>query len=137
MRTTFVIVRDEIRPDVIRGKFYYGSRYICETLELPWKDNQRQISCIPNGVYHVKHRHSQRFSHHLHLYDVENREFILIHPGNTTSDIRGCIVPGTRRGTLSGMPAVLESKKAQEKIMNIASNYEEMQLWILSVPPIL
>ena len=35
--------------------------YACNTIELPWKDNRRQISCIPEGAYKVTPRVSTKF----------------------------------------------------------------------------
>ena len=32
-----------------------------KTLELPWRENQRQISCIPPGEYNVEIRLSNKY----------------------------------------------------------------------------
>lgn len=64
------------------------------TLELPWKDNQRNISRIPNGIYDVIKRNSKKFGDHFHVLDVPNRSYILLHSGNFYTDIRGCILVG-------------------------------------------
>lgn len=57
----------------------------CKTLELPWKDNQFRVSCIPAGIYTAKKRLT-KYSHfkyeHFHILDVKNRDNILIHAGN-------------------------------------------------------
>lgn len=66
----------------------------CMGLELPWLDNQRQISCIPEGLYKVARRTSPRFGEHFHILDVPDRSFILIHHGNYTRDIQGCLLVG-------------------------------------------
>jgi hypothetical protein len=65
--------------------------FSCKTLELPWKDNQQNVSCIPTGTYNVTRRYSERFKNHFHIQDVPNRTFILIHPGNYYTQIRGCV----------------------------------------------
>jgi hypothetical protein len=62
-----------------------------DTLELPWKDNQRRVSCIPVGAYKCKKHRSPRFGLSLWLQDVPNRSEILIHQGNFYADILGCI----------------------------------------------
>lgn len=68
----------------------------CKTLELPWNDNQRKISCIPEGEYLVVKRqaHEMRKYNHFHVKDVPNRDWILIHTGNKVSQILGCILVG-------------------------------------------
>jgi hypothetical protein len=69
-------------------------KYSCDTLELPWKENKRNVSCIPAGKYKVKKRYSPKFGNHFHVTEVENRSYILIHKGNYYTDIRGCILVG-------------------------------------------
>ena len=67
----------------------------CFTLELPWLDNQKNISCIPAGIYDYFIRYSpSKKMDVLQLKDVENREYIQIHAGNYTSQILGCILVG-------------------------------------------
>lgn len=63
-------------------------------LELPWKDNERLVSCIPEGLYLVRRRWTAKFKWHYHLQDVPDRTYILQHPGNFTSQIKGCQLPG-------------------------------------------
>ncbi|HCY83424.1 MAG TPA: hypothetical protein DHV22_18475, partial [Xanthomarina gelatinilytica] len=64
------------------GALFNSGRFLCHTIELPWNDNKRNISCIPEGVYKVEPRFSKRFKHHLILKDVKGRSFILFHPAN-------------------------------------------------------
>ena len=71
---------------------------MCDTLENPWLDNQRNISCIPEGEYKVRLRlpreSASRDYLHLLVQDVPNRDWILFHRGNTAKDTRGCILVG-------------------------------------------
>lgn len=64
------------------------------SLELPWLDNERNLSCIPNGYYCVTRRWSPKFNHHLHIIGVKDRSKILIHVGNYRRDTEGCILIG-------------------------------------------
>ncbi|WP_369818094.1 DUF5675 family protein [Pedobacter sp. R20-19] len=32
------------------GKIYYQHGLICERIELPWRNNKRSISCIPEAA---------------------------------------------------------------------------------------
>ena len=71
---------------------------MCDTLENPWLDNQRNISCIPEGEYKVRLRLARESASrdylHLLVQDVPNRDWILFHRGNTAKDTRGCILVG-------------------------------------------
>jgi len=64
------------------------------TLELPWLNNKRKVSCIPTGDYKVKKRYSKKFGNHFHIQNVKDRSYILIHKGNYYTDILGCILVG-------------------------------------------
>jgi len=64
------------------------------TLEPPWKDNERNISCIPAGVYVIRPRTSPKFDDHLIVENVPGREYILCHRGNTPEDTAGCVLVG-------------------------------------------
>lgn len=95
---------------------------ICQTLELPWLDNKRQVSCIPVGLYLCKPYSSAKYKNVWELQSVPNRSAILIHSGNTTSDIQGCILLGMERGRVTGKPAVLSSKVAINEFRSIVGN---------------
>lgn len=65
-----------------------------DTLELPYRQNQRQISCIPDGTYVINPHLSFRFGRCFELQNVPNRSNILIHKGNFNKDTKGCILIG-------------------------------------------
>ena len=71
---------------------------MCDTLENPWIDNQRNISCIPVGEYEVRIRlpreSASRDYVHLLVQDVPDRDWILFHRGNFPKDTSGCILVG-------------------------------------------
>jgi hypothetical protein len=78
-----------------------GQPFNCKTLELPWKDNQSNISCIPAGSYICKYTKSNRMTKHaghdVFTYEVLNvpsREGIRIHSANFFSQLLGCIALG-------------------------------------------
>lgn len=91
------------------------------SLELPWRNNRFNLSCIPRGRYEVAWTLSPRFKRYtFHLLNTAPRSGIRIHPANVAGDttkgyrnqLAGCIAPGSRIGQLSGQKAVLESGKA-------------------------
>ncbi|KVV15866.1 DUF5675 family protein [Flavobacterium sp. TMP13] len=81
-------------PEGTNGTLVYKGKTICHTIELPWKANRPQISCIPEGEYFIVKRYSTKFGWHLELVEVPNRSLILIHPANNAAlQLRGCIAP--------------------------------------------
>lgn len=81
-------------PDGTNGMLQIDAQLVCYTIELPWKENQARISCIPEGKYFIKKRYSQKYGWHLEVCDVPNRTYILFHPANDAQrELQGCIAP--------------------------------------------
>jgi len=82
------------------GKFYLLDEEtqsvlkMWHSMELPWKNNQQNISCIPAGNYRGILHISPTFGPCIWIKDVEGRSEILIHPANFFYDLRGCIAIG-------------------------------------------
>ena len=76
------------------GVLKLSNHILAYTLELPWKQNKRNISCIPFGTYEIIRHSSPRHGFSFWLQNVPKRSEILIHAGNFTKDIRGCILVG-------------------------------------------
>ena len=93
-----LIIRDTFSEVSTLGQLFLNGERFCDTLELPWKDNQKRISCIPEGEYQVRIRVARESASrdyvHLLVQDVPNRDFILFHRGNSAKDTRGCILVG-------------------------------------------
>jgi len=93
-----LIIRDTFTKESTIGELFLNGERMCDTLELPWKDNQRSISCIPEGEYKVRLRLARESATrdylHLLVQDVPNRDYILFHRGNSAKDTRGCILVG-------------------------------------------
>jgi hypothetical protein len=73
--------------------------YECKVIELPFKDNLREVSCILEGIYDVIKITKENGKQVFLLLDVSGREGIEIHVGNYINgdhpDTKGCILPGT------------------------------------------
>ena len=81
-------------PNGTNGEILLNGKRVCSSIELPWKNNQPRISCIPEGRYELTKRYSQRFDHHLLVNGVTNRSYILIHAYNDAlKESKGCIAP--------------------------------------------
>ena len=97
-KINLLILRDTFSDESIIGELFLNDERFCDTLELPFKDNQRSVSCIPTGEYKVRLRlpreSATRDYMHLLVQDVPNRDYILFHRGNSAKDTRGCILVG-------------------------------------------
>ena len=98
---SLLIIRDTFTDKSTIGNLYINGERFCDTLENPWLDNQRNISCIPEGSYKVRLRlpreSATRDYLHLLVQEVPNRDWILFHRGNTAKDTSGCILVGNGR----------------------------------------
>tara|TARA_R110002012_G_scaffold204423_2_gene374125 strand:+ start:1240 stop:1653 length:414 start_codon:yes stop_codon:yes gene_type:complete len=93
-----LIIRDTFTEEATLGELFLNGERMCDTLELPWRNNQRSISCIPDGEYKVRLRLARESATrdylHLLVQDVKDRSYILFHRGNSAKDTRGCILVG-------------------------------------------
>ena len=93
-----LIIRDTFTEVSTIGNLYLDGEWLCDTLENPYLDNQRSISCIPAGQYKVRLRTARESDTkdylHLLIQGVPDRSLILFHSGNTAKDTRGCILVG-------------------------------------------
>ena len=66
----------------------------CVSLELPYRNNEPNISCIPNGVFEGIRVTSPRFGNTFEVKGgvIGDRTHILFHCGNSIEDSRGCIL---------------------------------------------
>ena len=115
-------------PEGTNGELRCGGKTICFTIELPWLQNQHNISCIPEGRYELRKRFVQKFGLHLLVADVPERSWILIHPAtDAKTQLKGCIAPVTNlispgRGSESRLANetlkafVLEALERKEKV---------------------
>lgn len=107
----------------------------CKTLELAWKDNQHQVSCIPKGTYKAVKRNSAKFHDHFHVLEldgseVNGRDMILIHQGNYNTDIKGCILVGRAHSDINkdGYLDVIDSKNTLSSLNQIAPQEFELNI---------
>lgn len=101
---------------------------LCVTLEDPWNDNKKNISCIPNGTYKAFSYNGTKYKNVWILDNVEDRYAILIHQGNTIQDTRGCILVGQRYGELDDKPAVLGSRLALNSLRKILPSHFDIKI---------
>ena len=93
-----LIIRDTFTEESTIGELFLNGERMCDTLENPYINNERNISCIPEGEYKVRLRLARESATrdylHLLVQDVPNRDYILFHRGNSAKDTSGCILVG-------------------------------------------
>ncbi len=116
-------------PDGANGDLWYKGERICRTIELPWNNNERNVSCIPEGKYLIKSRFTDERGWHYEISNVPNRSYILFHPANDAlKELRGCIAPVS---SLTGPGCGLASRKANAKLKSaIREAMEEEEVFL-------
>ena len=121
-------------PEGTQGVLEWNGTLVCYTIELPWLNNQRRISCIPEGEYILQQRFSPKFGWHLHLINVLGRDLILIHPANDAKkELLGCIAPVTElTGIGKGSSSRIALKKLKTIVCTAFDQNEEVKINIQS-----
>lgn len=112
---------------ITRGILVIEELRVCDTLELPWKDNEQQVSCIPEGEYefapHIwtKNKMKTRI-----LLDVPNRDGIILHTGNGLRNTKGCPLLG-----MISKAGLVNSVEATTKAIRLLPEYGKIIVsWI-------
>jgi hypothetical protein len=113
------VLRTESTPFDTVGVLFLNGGMIGFTIEPPWQDNKRNVSCIPTGIYKFKLHQSVKHGECFLIEDVPERDNILIHVGNWVSQTEGCIMPGLKVGYLNNERAVLNSAAAMDLLIEV------------------
>lgn len=101
------------------GYFVFPSDFSVATLEPAWRDNARNVSCIPEGEYLVKYLErsaSGKYKKVWHIQNVPKRSGILIHKGNFIRDTHGCPLVGLSHSWAGNAYSVRSSNTAINKM---------------------
>ena len=101
------VVRTQFGTDATNGLLFIDGLFECYTLEDQYQAVKvMHETCIPEGTYDINFRktggfhakYSERYknAHYgmLHIQDVPNFTYILIHTGNTDEHTSGCLIVG-------------------------------------------
>ena len=101
------VIRTQLGRDATNGLLFIDGLFECYTLEDQYQAVKvMHETCIPEGTYDIKFRtvggfhekYKKRYgnAHYgmLHLQDVPNFTYILIHAGNTDEHTSGCLIVG-------------------------------------------
>ena len=117
-------------PDGTNGEIRHVGRSICHTIELPWLQNRRNVSCIPEGRYALRKRFTSKHGLHVFVVDVPGRSGILIHPANyAKTELRGCIAPVHElTGAGSGRQSRLANERLKDLVLDALEKGEKVYL---------
>lgn len=119
------IIRSGTASTGTPGKLVLPDRFEIKTLELPWRNNHSNLSCIPCGEYD-----SIVVDRPLHggliyqLIGVPDRTGIEIHSGNFAGDViqsmmsnsEGCILIGHNYQMIENQLGITESRMAMDEL---------------------
>lgn len=118
-----LILTRNYHPEGTSGSLFDGEQLICSTIELPWRENQRMVSCIPEGRYELVKRYTKKRGWHLLVKNVPNRSGILFHPANDAlKELKGCIAPVSK---VIGPGKGTDSKTADSRLKTLV--FEAME----------
>jgi hypothetical protein len=101
------------------------------TLEDAWRDNETNISCIPEGKYKIERVNSPRFGNTFTVKDVPQRSYIRFHWGNDSGDTNGCILIGLKFSP-DKKPSIAQSQAGFKRFMDLMSGVKDASIIIMS-----
>lgn len=115
-----------------------------QTIELPWRDNAKDVSCVPAGTYrlipYLSAKHGRTWRLHnpeLGVWGISDdppspdmRTEVEVHTGNLAEESEACILVGMAAGTMLNkaghiVPAVLDSVVALGKLRELTDGASE------------
>lgn len=109
--------------------------FACNTLEHAYPCGSDFTPKVPAGSYRCQlGPHQLSTGPQFQAYEIQNvpgHSNILIHPGNTQGDSSGCILVGLTRGAISGVPAVLQSRLAFQRFMELTAGAQTIELEVI------
>lgn len=124
---TCFLIRQQSHAQGTEGILLTPHGFSCKTMELPWRNNEQNISCINEGTYLCVVYFSNKFGKSYHVTDVDGRTWILCHTGNLAGDkslgykthSAGCILLGKYHGFIEKQRAVLCSRPTVKRFMEV------------------
>lgn len=108
------------------------------TVERPWINNEKSVSCIPPGRYDVGWTATMTAGNldgqTLTVKGVPGRDNIRFHAGNTQHDSEGCVIVGLQYGDFGGTQGVGNSRPAVYRFLKMIkdSGDSDIQLFIFN-----
>lgn len=138
---TVIIYRDYHSNKETLGKCYIKHEngkveYIGNSLERAWENNEKRISCVPEGKYDLVLEYSPRFHKKLwELYGVPNRRECKFHSANFWFQLNGCVSLGNKRIDINkdGVKDVTSSRLTMKKFHKSLEGEKKAKLIIINI----
>ena len=146
------VVRTQFGTDATNGLLFIDGIFECYTVEDQYQAVKvMHETCIPEGTYDIQFRKTGGFharydkkyknAHYgmLHLQDVPNFTYILIHAGNTSDDSSGCILTTTTQTDLDsakagfGGQSQLAYKRMYDKVAKVLLQNTPVEIEITNI----
>jgi len=130
------------------GELIVEGQHFCYTIEQPWRQNRRFVSCVPVGTYNLipfdSQKYGQTFALENEALDVfayqdeagdGQRYACLFHAANWAHQLQGCVAPGEAKswGQRTGNKPnlmVTKSNKTMAKLYPILEdNHQILVRW--------
>ena len=127
------LTRLAYEEDGTPGVLSVGAVVCGYTLELPWKNNERDISCFPEGDYSCEWRVSPSKGLRIHILNIEGRDHCMFHAGNWIRQILGCVLPGLKflRKDGNGDKMVQSSRAALKRFEDLVPKDQDIILKVM------
>jgi len=116
------ITRGKRNSNVTYGELV-AAEFKCKTLELAFRGNKKNVSCIPAGVYNytVLKRSSKIKYPHIWITNVIFRDGIKIHVANYIRQLRGCIAVGGYFADINndGVLDIVDSRNTLKELIKV------------------
>jgi hypothetical protein len=126
-----VIIERVKLPTETLGSLYVDKVLQAKTMELPWRENAHNTSCIPNGLYKVvKEAYTEKHPYpHFRVLGVPDRGGILWHKITYVKDLLGCTGIGGSFADLNkdSVPDIVDSGKTLQKLYDMLP----AEFWVL------
>ena len=146
------VVRTQFGTDATNGLLFIDGIFECYTLEDQYQAVKvMHETCIPEGTYDIEfrkvggfhERYDKRYknAHYgmLHLQDVPNFTYILLHAGNSSDDSSGCILTTTTQTDLDsakagfGGQSQLAYKRMYDKVAGVLLQGKKVEIEITTI----
>ena len=146
------VVRTQFGTDATNGMLFINNIFECYTVEDQYQAVKvMHETCIPEGTYDIEfrkvggfhERYDKRYknAHYgmLHLQDVPNFTYILLHAGNSSDDSSGCILTTTTQTDLDsakagfGGQSQLAYKRMYDKVAKVLLQGKKVEIEITTI----